>query len=166
MPLAIGFLPMLGLRFLADESFHRWMAGACFVFALAAFVPGWRKHRRWLPSVIAICGLAVITSAAYGLSGECCETCAPTGVCSAELPLNGNDSSCGSTQCCAQHRGLEGGIGEDIAVSPAKPVKGASIEDMLMRYAALSTPLGGVLLISGHLLNRRYLFQCSCCTYE
>ena len=45
MPMVVGYLPLFGLEFLADESFHRWMAVICFVIALAAFVPGWRKHR-------------------------------------------------------------------------------------------------------------------------
>ncbi|MEO9591829.1 MerC domain-containing protein [Rhodopirellula bahusiensis] len=46
MPFVIAFLPALGLSFLADESFHQWMALACFLFAIAAFVPGFRKHRQ------------------------------------------------------------------------------------------------------------------------
>ena len=39
MPFVISFLPALGLSFLANEMFHRWMALACFLIAMAAFVP-------------------------------------------------------------------------------------------------------------------------------
>jgi len=44
MPLVIAYLPALGLSFLADEAFHQWMALACFVIALTAFIPGLCKH--------------------------------------------------------------------------------------------------------------------------
>ena len=40
MPFVIAYLPALGLSFLADEAFHKWMALACFLIAIAAFVPG------------------------------------------------------------------------------------------------------------------------------
>ena len=41
MPLVIGYLPLLGIGWLADESFHQVMTGICFVLAAAAF-------RAWL----------------------------------------------------------------------------------------------------------------------
>ena len=44
MPFVIAYLPALGLSFLADEAFHQWMALFCFLIAIAAFVPGIRKH--------------------------------------------------------------------------------------------------------------------------
>lgn len=49
MPFVVRFLPMLGLSFLADESFHQWMAVGCFFIALAAFVPGIFQHGRFAP---------------------------------------------------------------------------------------------------------------------
>ena len=53
MPFVIGFLPAMGLGFLADEAFHKWMAGACFLIGLAAFIPGWKRHGQLLPAGIA-----------------------------------------------------------------------------------------------------------------
>ena len=75
MPFVIGFLPAMGLGFLADEAFHKWMAGACFLIGLAAFIPGWKRHGQLLPAGIAAAGLTIITLAAFGLSGECCPAC-------------------------------------------------------------------------------------------
>ncbi|MEL6110182.1 MAG: MerC domain-containing protein [Planctomycetota bacterium] len=76
MPFVIAFLPALGLSFLADEAFHQWMAVVCFAIALAAFVPGFRKHRRVLPAAIGTVGLSLICTAAFGMAGECCPSCA------------------------------------------------------------------------------------------
>ncbi|MEM6364443.1 MAG: MerC domain-containing protein, partial [Planctomycetota bacterium] len=33
MPFVIAYLPAMGLSFLADEAFHKWMAVACFAIA-------------------------------------------------------------------------------------------------------------------------------------
>ena len=56
MPFVFAYLPALGLSFLADEAFHKWMALVCFLIAIVAFVPGIRKHKigplfRWPLSV-------------------------------------------------------------------------------------------------------------------
>ncbi|MEZ6100979.1 MAG: MerC domain-containing protein [Pirellulaceae bacterium] len=51
MPLVLAYLPALGLTWLSDEGFHKWMAAICFGLAAAAFVPGWRKHRSFLPAI-------------------------------------------------------------------------------------------------------------------
>ena len=75
MPFVIAYLPALGLSFLADEAFHKWMALICFLIAIAAFVPGIRKHGSWVPISIGAFGLVFITCAAFGLAGECCPSC-------------------------------------------------------------------------------------------
>ena len=75
MPFVFAYLPAMGLSVLADEVFHKWMALVCFLIAIAAFVPGIRKHGRWLPVGIASVGLVMITFAAFGLAGECCPSC-------------------------------------------------------------------------------------------
>ncbi|MFI4875387.1 MAG: MerC domain-containing protein [Blastopirellula sp. JB062] len=188
MPLVIGFLPLLGLSFLADESFHRWMAGVCFLFAVAAFVPGWRKHRRWMPGMIAIGGLAVITGAAYGLTGECCETAASCCAETTEVAAAEKVAPCCAhhapedrapeenltvaaekvAPCCAS-QALEGKSAAEydaIVQAFAKPASPTSLGDFMLHYAALWTPLGGLMLVSGHLLNRHYAFKCSCCHDE
>ena len=76
MPFVISYLPALGLSFLADESFHKWMALACFLIAIFAFIPGLRKHGNWFPVSIGAGGLFLITFAAFGFAGECCPSCA------------------------------------------------------------------------------------------
>ncbi|MHC2069264.1 MerC domain-containing protein [Bremerella sp. T1] len=154
MPMVIGFLPMLGLSFLADESFHQWMAGICFMFAVAAFIPGWRKHRSWLPAAIGVGGLVVITGTAFGLSDECCASCSvpqhntvAVEQCEAEaLP-----------PCCAS-----GGCSEE-ATEKRTPVLTAGLGGFITEHAAWWTPLGGLLLVAAHLLNRHYACQCECC---
>ena len=65
MPFVVGFLPLLGLSFLADPSFHKWMVGVCLALALVAFVPGWRRHHRLAPAMTRATGE---TSCA----AECC----------------------------------------------------------------------------------------------
>ena len=72
MPFVIGFLPLLGLSFLADPAFHQWMVAICLGLALLAFVPGWRRHHRWTPTVIGLVGLSLISFAAFAGPEDCC----------------------------------------------------------------------------------------------
>ena len=74
MPFVVGFLPLLGLSFLADPSFHQWMVAICLALALLAFVPGWRRHHRLAPAAIGIVGLGLITFAAFAGPDDCCPT--------------------------------------------------------------------------------------------
>ncbi len=74
MPFVIGFLPLLGLSFLADPSFHKWMVGVCLLFALLAFVPGWRRHHRLGPGIVGVVGLFLISLAAFAGPEDCCPT--------------------------------------------------------------------------------------------
>lgn len=77
MPLVIASLPAMGLTFLADASFHKVMAVACSLLAGAAFVPGWRRHRRLLPIGVAAVGLLLITTAAFAVEADCCPATPP-----------------------------------------------------------------------------------------
>ena len=77
MPFVIGFLPLLGLSFLADPAFHQWMVAICLALALLAFVPGWRRHHRLAPTGIGLAGLTLITVAAFAGPEECCPSCPP-----------------------------------------------------------------------------------------
>lgn len=144
MPLLIGYLPMLGLSWLADESFHQVMAAVCFILALLAFLPGWRKHRSLTPAGIGLAGLGLLAVAAFALEGECCSACAT--------------SSQNLEQSCADAQYAQG-----VTVEP----KPALIRNSLASKAIpLFTPFGGLLLVVGHLANHRKSCRCSgdsCC---
>ncbi|MBL6705492.1 MAG: MerC domain-containing protein [Planctomycetaceae bacterium] len=75
MPFVIGWLPALGLSWLADEAFHQWMVGACFLLAVAAVLPGYRRHRRNIVPLLAIGGVSVLATGAFALPDECCQQC-------------------------------------------------------------------------------------------
>ena len=87
MPFVIAYLPALGLSFLADEAFHKWMALGCFLIALMAFVPGLRTHGRLTPVLIGSVGLVMISVAAFGFAGECCAACEANSVPAAQAEL-------------------------------------------------------------------------------
>jgi len=153
MPFVFAYLPALGLSFLADESFHKWMALVCFLIAIAAFVPGIRKHRNWTPISIASIGLALITFAAFGLAGECCASCASN---ESITHAVGGGAECDHCNQCASCNTSA------IASSP----KSNAPKDLLSTLAPWITPVGGVLLVGAHLLNRRYGCLCGCCGPE
>lgn len=160
MPFVVAYLPALGLNFLLDESFHKWMALVCFLIAIAAFIPGIRKHRNWLPVSIGGCGLIFITFAAFGLAGECCPTC---------------EAAAGSAGNSTAHQSVGAATGCDdcdecaSCDSEAADLKAAFIseagkeKDLLSTLAPWITPIGGLLLVAAHLLNRRFGFLCGCC---
>ena len=104
MPFVVGFLPLLGLSFLADPSFHQWMVAVCLALALVAFVPGWRRHHRVTPAIIGVLGLGMISFAAFAGPEDCCAT----GCGDSATPADSNgiamvsneDPTCADT-CCA-----------------------------------------------------------------
>lgn len=168
MPFVIAYLPALGLSFLADEAFHKWMALACFVIAVTAFIPGFRKHGRLTPVVVGCIGLVMITFAAFGFAGECCPSCASeTAGSVTPVAASTGEAVCTDTACphCAS--------GDAAAVAN---VSGASAESVaavanaesswLAPIAPWLTPLGGLVLVSAHLLNHRYGCACGCCNLE
>ncbi|MGB7328850.1 MAG: MerC domain-containing protein [Rubripirellula sp.] len=159
MPFVISSLPALGLSFLADESFHRWMALACFVIALTAFVPGFRQHRRWMPAAIAIAGLSMISIAAFGFAGDCCTACA--------LPQTSSVAATCTNACC-EHCAAEAATEQAASAITNADIATASIasQELVTRLAPWMTPLGGTLLVFAHLLNRRFGCLCGCCETE
>ena len=164
MPFVIAYLPMLGLSFLADEAFHKWMALVCFLIAIAAFVPGVRKHGNWTPISIGALGIVLITFAAFGLAGECCASCDATTLGTDPSSAIAAESTCSScdqcTQCTAQTAtAVVAPVAELNSLTPDK-------KDLLATLAPWITPLGGMLLVSAHLLNRRSGCQCGCCETE
>ena len=170
MPFIIGWLPALGLTWLADEGFHQWMAGFCFLLAIAAVLPGYRRHRRKLVPMLAIAGVAVLATGAFAVSDECCQQCL-AGVTESEAATEANaeskivaashrhshDSSEGAGSdvppCCehGEHQESQTTVGE-ITV-----VQASILPPWLIPWV---TPLGGCLLVVAHLMNRRC---CNCC---
>ena len=162
MPFVIAYLPALGLSFLADESFHKWMALVCFLIAVVAFIPGIRKHGNWIPISIGAVGLVLITFAAFGLAGECCASCAatdsapPTTASQASIDIDDTSDQCTECADCSC------GESQDPTTTCLAPTKDAP-KSLLSILAPWITPLGGLLLVSAHLLNRRHGYLCGCC---
>ncbi len=65
LPLMLGFLPVAVAGVLGDESVHCWLLVLVTVSALAAFVPGWRQHRRASAAGLAVVGVGLLASAAF-----------------------------------------------------------------------------------------------------
>jgi len=155
MPLIVGFLPAMGLSIMAHPSFHQWMAGICSLIAITAFVPGWRLHRHSLPIVVAGIGLIIVTAAAvFAGSDDCCAVCdesAEAIVSTGSLP--GQANTC-VDHCCATQEVGNGSTDTDQTTLYAS---------LLGNSAAWWTPLGGMMLIAGHLLNRHFACRCQCC---
>jgi hypothetical protein len=133
MPFAIGYLPALGLSWLADMSFHRWMAGACFLLAVMAFGPGWKCHRRVGPALIGFLGIGLLAVGSVVVDGECCSRFA----------------------LLRTSQGSEAG-----AAIPGSPVAQCDPTET-PALAWMLTPLGGALLVVGHVANQRC--RCTVC---
>ena len=178
MPFVIAYLPALGLSFLADEAFHKWMAVGCFAIALAAFVPGLRKHGRLAPVIVGGVGLAMISFAAFGFAGECCASCesnaASVGVASSDLLANvaslDTAESCTDACCplCASESSAADSEADSISSlsAVAMPAPSSASSELARLMVPWLTPLGGIVLVIAHLLNRRYGCLCGCCENE
>ena len=163
MPFVIAYLPSLGLSFLADESFHQWMALACFLIAMFAFVPGLFKHGSWVPVATGGVGLLLITVAAFGLTGDCCAGCSDDQATSSTTETSAvseTGESCCEEECeeCAANETAEGTLDTDISTDST-----SDWTSFITPWAPWVTPVGGVLLVAAHLLNRRFGYQCGCC---
>ncbi len=178
MPFVIAYLPALGLSFLADEAFHQWMAVGCFAIALTAFVPGLRKHGRLTPVIVGSVGLVMISIAAFGLAGECCTSCHSTAASAGLVStgLHGNvappaDSEDCSDECCAHCASDSEATGSPDASTPqlssdVPPDQPWTLIQLVTRIAPWLTPIGGIVLVTAHLLNHRYGCLCGCCENE
>lgn len=147
-PLFVAYLPAMGLAWLADSGFHRWMAVLCFGLATAAFVPGLRKHGSFVPAVLGGVGVLLLMVAAFGVTEGCCSAC-----CGVHAKLA--TGSAASDVCVV----AGAGNGWFAAVQKSQYV---------MPLVKLMTPLGGVVLVIAHVLNHQLLFRCrsSCCQAE
>ena len=148
MPLVIAYLPALGLSWMAEEGFHQAMAGLCIAIALAAFVPGWRKHRRPSPVLLGAVGLAFLMGAAFIM-----EPCCPT--------ADASSLSCATACKSAIASETVASFQDCSACGPGCSVAGDATSVSTATLTPWITPLGGLLLVVAHLLNHR--FGCYCC---
>lgn len=160
MPFVIASLPTWGLSYLADEAFHKWMALICIMIAIAAFVPGWRKHRRMLPAAVGGIGLALISLAAFGLAGQCCAACPSIHTESSGLVVK---AEAGCTDSCCEHCDKPIAVETDRLVGNSAGVGQIPSTSFLVSIAPWLTPVGAVILVMAHLLNRHFGYLCGCC---
>ena len=124
MPFVVGSLPLIGLSFLADPSFHKWMVGICLGIALFAFFPGWRRHHRFTPAIIGLVGLSLISVAAFAGPEDCCATssCAAT---SPDAPkakqLVAIEEETCATSCCATEIAVESDTEKPATIASFQP---------------------------------------------
>ena len=135
MPLVLAYLPTFGLGWLASEGFHQWMAVICFGLAAAAFVPGWRKHKNFVPAIWGGLGILLLTTAAFGLEDSCCAACA-----SDDQAVAAAAVECESCELCAAESdtSLESPTTASLSLASVTP---------------FVTPLGGLLLVIGHIVT-------------
>ena len=151
MPLLLSYLPSFGLSWLAHEGFHQWMTVACFLFAAAAFVPGWRKHKSLVPAFSGVIGITLLSLSAFVFGDECCAAAAQNqGSQSAAC----TDAACTDAACTACSE-------EEIGQSPE-----VSTQYQFATFTNWLSPLGGLFLVIGHIANHRKNCTCSsghCC---
>lgn len=70
LPGVLGFLPAATAELLEGESVHRGLIAFVVLSALAAFVPGYRRHRRASVVGLAVAALVLLASAAFLLPEE------------------------------------------------------------------------------------------------
>jgi hypothetical protein len=166
MPLVTAYLPFLGFEWLADEGFHRGMAIACFALAIAAFAPGWRKHRSLTPAIWGGAGLLLLTTAAFALEGNCCAACSTDDVAPPEA------TACNDASCPLCHAEEEAATGAEPAATPSTTTTSAATASTAdssgfsKSLVPFITPLGGLLLVVGHISNHRNSCRCqknTCC---
>lgn len=162
MPFVIAYLPALGLSFLADEAFHKWMFVVCMGIGLAAFFPGWKLHRRLVPIAIATVGLTMIGTAAFGFAGECCASCELNAAAAGTEIEDGAACECCENGCCDADE--ESTPAQDLQSTDAENAQATLINtSSLTPFLPWITPIGGLILIAAHLMNRRYGCRCGCC---
>ena len=65
LPMVLGLLPVAVAGVLEDEAIHHWLLALVAVSALAAFVPGWRVHRRASALGLAALGVGLLAGGAF-----------------------------------------------------------------------------------------------------
>ena len=161
MPLLLSYLPSFGLSWLAHEGFHQWMTVACFLFAAAAFVPGWRKHKSLVPAFSGVIGITLLSLSAFVFGDECCAAAAQnqgsqSAACTDAACTDAAcaDAACTDAACTACSE-------EEIGQSPE-----VSTQYQFATFTNWLSPLGGLFLVIGHIANHRKNCTCSsghCC---
>ena len=146
MPLVLAYLPALGLEWMNESGFHRWMTLICFTLALVAFLPGWQKHRSLAPATWGTVGILLLALGAFGMEGYCCQARADS-IANPALAKTNYELFC--TICTA---GGEAGS------------QANALTALLMPIAHYITPLGGLFLVVGHITNHRKACSCDCGT--
>lgn len=160
MPFLVAYLPALGLSFLADEAFDKWMAVGCFAIAVSAFVPGFRRHGRLTPVLTGCLGLGMITTAAFGFVGDCC----PPEETNAK-PIAGANAAVCVDHCCPPENDTASTVASGD--SPQAAASLAAVSPAWLGSAVpWFSPFGACVLVAAHLLNRRYGSECGCCESE
>ena len=138
MPFIVSYLLVSGLGFLADEFFHKVMVFVCFTIALYAFILGLKQHKKLTPVLFGVFGLMFISVAAFGVEDDCC------------APKEGE----ALPACCIDECENESETVFQVVISEDDETSG--IEAFLGKFALWITPIGGVFLVVGHLLNKKW----------
>ena len=181
MPLLLSYLPSFGLSWLAHEGFHQWMTVACFLFAAAAFVPGWRKHKSLVPAFSGVIGITLLSLSAFVFGDECCAAAAQnqgsqSAACADAACADAacTDAACTDAACtdaaCADAACTDAACADAACTACSEEEIGQSPEVSTQYQFATFTnwlsPLGGLFLVIGHIANHRKNCTCSsghCC---
>ena len=176
MPLLLSYLPSFGLSWLAGEGFHQWMTLACFLFAAAAFVPGWRKHKSLVPAFSGVIGITLLSLSAFVFGDECCAAAAKNQVAQNAACADADcaDADCTDADCtdaaCADAACADAACADTSCTACSEEEIGQSAEVSAQYQFATFTnwlsPLGGLFLVIGHIANHRKNCTCSsghCC---
>ena len=186
MPLLLSYLPSFGLSWLAHEGFHQWMTVACFLFAAAAFVPGWRKHKSLVPAFSGVIGITLLSLSAFVFGDECCAAAAQnqgsqSAACTDAACTDAactdaacTDAACADAACadaaCADAACADAACADAACTACSEEEIGQSPEVSTQYQFATFTnwlsPLGGLFLVIGHIANHRKNCTCSsghCC---
>ena len=162
MPFIVGSLPLLGLSFLADPSFHKWMVGVCLGMALLAFIPGWRRHHRLSPAIVGLLGLSLISIAAFAGPEDCCPTPCDRSTTYAQTTTSSQNDLQLTTIAATDQPACSASCCPDDA-NTVVPMNAGVDTDF---FWVLMTPLGGVILVIAHLTNHRLGCRCQCATCQ
>ena len=181
MPLLLSYLPSFGLSWLAHEGFHQWMTVACFLFAAAAFVPGWRKHKSLVPAFSGVIGITLLSLSAFVFGDECCAAAAQNQGSQSAACTDAacTDAACADAACtdaactdaaCTDAACTDAACADAACTACSEEEIGQSPEVSTQYQFATFTnwlsPLGGLFLVIGHIANHRKNCTCSsghCC---